>query len=310
MQAAPLHAGLARGPEGARAVWVRASDGVRLRLALWARGPRGTVLLLPGRTEVIEKYGLVAAELAAAGWGVLTLDFRGQGLSDRLGREPSLGHVGSFAEYQMDMAALVAAAGALELAGPRMLLAHSMGGCIGLRALTEGLEVRAAAFSSPMWGLPLTRSTALAARLLGGAARLARRADRPVPGERPDFALATLAFDDNEVTTDREMFAYMQQMVQAHPELALGAPTLGWLAAALAEMAALARLPAPEVPAYAGVGGREKIVSPEAVMAQMARWPGGRCETYPGAEHELMMEAPAHRTRFLSATRDLFAAAG
>lgn len=313
MEPAPLHAEVAEGPAGGRAFFVRAGDGVRLRLCLWARGPRGTILLFPGRTEVVEKYGRVATRLAAEGWGVLAIDWRGQGLSDRLARDAQLGHVRSFAEYRLDVAALTAAAAALEaageLAGPRVLLAHSMGGCIGLRALAGGLAVRAAAFSAPMWGLPLTRGMAVAAEAAGRLSRIARSDDRPVPGDRPEFSLAAASFDDNVYTTDADHFAYMQRQVRAHPELALGAPTLGWLAAALAEMRALTRHASPPVPALAAIGSREKIVAPGAVAARMARWPQGACLPLAGAEHELMMEAPAHRERFLAAALALFAGA-
>jgi lysophospholipase len=305
VQAAPLFA--TDGPAGAHALWRRSADGLRLRMGIWASGARGTVLILPGRTETVEKYGRVAADLAAAGWGVLTLDWRGQGLSDgRPAADPSLGHVVRFAEYQRDLDALLAAAGALGAARPWMMLAHSMGGCIGLRALSRGIGVAAASFSAPMWGLPLTRATQVAARALGGAARLAGRAPRAVPGERAEFRLEEARFDDNWLTSDRDQFARMQAQVRRHRELTLGAPTLGWLVAALAEMGALSRLPSPALPAYAGVGSREKIVDPAAIAARMACWPEGRFETFPGAEHELMMEAPASRRRFLAATLALF----
>jgi lysophospholipase len=286
---------------------VPSADGLRLRVGLWPDSGRGTVLVLPGRTEVIEKYGLVAGELAAAGWAVVTLDWRGQGLSDgRPAADPTLGHVGRFEEYQRDLDALIAAAGRVGCARPWMMLSHSMGGCIGLRALTRGIGVAAAAFSAPMWGLPLTRATQVAARALGGAARLTGRAPRAVPGERGEYRLEDTSFDENWLTTDRDQFDRMQAQLLRHPELSLGAPTLGWLAAALAEMAALSRLAAPALPAYAGVGTREKVVDPAAIAARMARWPEGRLVNFPGAEHELMMEAPAHRHRFLAGCLALF----
>ena len=48
---APYFAAVAEGPEG-EAVWLTTSDKVRLRAALWnAGGARGTVFLLPGRTD-------------------------------------------------------------------------------------------------------------------------------------------------------------------------------------------------------------------------------------------------------------------
>lgn len=300
---APLLTDVADGPAEGRALWLTAADGTRLRAAHWASGARGTVLLFPGRTEVVEKYGPLARDLAGAGWGTLTLDWRGQGLSDRLAPDPGLGHVRSFADYQLDVAALSAAAETLGLARPWMLLAHSMGGCIGLRSLVQGLPVAAAAFSAPMWGLALPAHTRLAVR---GAGRLGPLATRPVPGERSDFALTDTSFDDNMLTTDAGRFAVMQAQVRRHPELALGAPTLGWLAAALGEMASLTRQPSLPLPAYTAVGSREKIVDPAAIAARMARWPGAGFDTLPGAEHELMMEADRHRDRFLAAVLTLF----
>ncbi|MFN4172311.1 MAG: alpha/beta hydrolase, partial [Pseudorhodobacter sp.] len=154
---APFHADLAEGPEGGHAVWLRAADGVRIRLGLWPAGPKGRVLIFPGRTEYVEKYGPFASDLARAGYGAAAIDWRGQGLADRLAPDPMLGHVGRFSDYQRDMAAVLAHLEATDGEAPRFLLAHSMGGCIGLRALTDGrdggMAVRAAAFSAPMWGI-------------------------------------------------------------------------------------------------------------------------------------------------------------
>jgi len=59
---------MAEGPEGGYALWLTADDGVRLRAVHWPKeGARGTVLLMPGRTEYCEKYGRTASELAARG---------------------------------------------------------------------------------------------------------------------------------------------------------------------------------------------------------------------------------------------------
>ena len=151
---APLYADVADGPADGRAVWLTARDGVRIRAALWnAGGPKGTVFLLPGRTEYVEKYGRSARDLAAAGYATLSLDWRGQGLSDRALPDRMVGHVTDFAEYQADLDALLAFADTQTLPRPYYLLPHSMGGCIGLRALMRGLPFQAAAFSAPMWGI-------------------------------------------------------------------------------------------------------------------------------------------------------------
>ena len=54
---------------------------------------------------------------------------------------------------RLDFDEMVGFARAQGLPEPYYLMAHSMGGCIGLRALMRGAPVKAAAFSAPMWGI-------------------------------------------------------------------------------------------------------------------------------------------------------------
>lgn len=101
---APFRADLAEAPEGGHCVWRRARDGLRLRAAAWeGNGSKGSILLFTGRTEYIEKYGRVIQELTSAGYSLATMDWRGQGLSDRLLDDPMIGHVENFSDYQCDV---------------------------------------------------------------------------------------------------------------------------------------------------------------------------------------------------------------
>ena len=310
MTPAPLHHGAADGPPGGEAVWADTPDGARLRLAHWpaAAPARGTVLIFTGRSEYIEKFGPSAAVLAAAGWHVATLDWRGQGLSSRHHPEPLRGHVGDFTEYQTDVAALMGFVRARGLPEPLHLLSHSMGGCIALRSIQQGLPVRSAAFSAPMWGIrafPLPQAMAghLAARL-----HLKGQGHRLTPTTtRGGYVLQT-AFRWNMLTRDPEMWHWMRQHLIQHPELTLGGPSLTWLDAAFREMTSLAQMKNPALPAYTGLGTRERIICPRAIKRRMATWPGGQLDLYPGAEHELLMERPSHRARFHTAAIQLFAA--
>jgi lysophospholipase len=307
---APLHADLADGPPGGRAFWLRAADGTRIRAAHWPCGgtARGTVLLFPGRTEYVEKYGRTAADLARRGYDTLAIDWRGQGLADRALPDPMTGHVGRFDEYQQDVAALVDLARHLCLPEPFFLIAHSMGGCIGLRALMQGLPVRAAAFSAPMWGIMMAASLRPAALALSALSRMVGQAHRYAPGTTNQTYVAQFPFAGNVLTTDADMYAYMKRQVLTCPELSLGGPSMGWLNAALAECADLARQPAPNLPALCALGTSEKVVDPLPIHRRMAGWPKGRLDLYPGAEHEVIMELPAHRDRFLDSAAALFAA--
>lgn len=157
LSAAPLFTDVHPAPLDGMAFWATAADGVRIRLGVWQPNTaKGTVLLFPGRTEYIEKYAPSAGDLAKRGFATIAVDWRGQGLADRLLDNGRMGHVDAFSDYQRDVNAVVAAARELGLPEPFFLLGHSMGGCIGLRALYEGLPVRAAAFSGPMWGIRIS----------------------------------------------------------------------------------------------------------------------------------------------------------
>lgn len=297
------------GPEGGRAVWLRADDGVRLRAVIWPEGARGTVLIFPGRTEYVEKYGPAAADLARRGYASVAIDWRGQGLADRLLPDPMAGHVGAFGDYQKDVAALMRHLRDADLPRPFFLMCHSMGGAIGLRALIERLEVRAAVFSAPMWGIAFAPWRKPLALMVAGAARMAGQGAAYVPTTGPGSYVAMAPFAGNVLTTDRAMFDWMQGHLVAHPELALGGPTLQWLDAALRECRVLDARASPRLPALAVVGSAEKVVEIDPIAERMRRWPGGRLIIVPGAEHEVMMERPATRAAFFDAAADLFGGA-
>jgi lysophospholipase len=309
VKAAPFYHDVADGPDTARAIWLRTADARRLRLGVFPRpGARGTVLIFPGRTEYIEKYAPLAAAFGRRGLAALAIDWRGQGLSDRtLPGQPLVGHVRSFTNYQFDVAALVDAAVVLKLPRPWYLVAHSMGGAIGLRALSEGLGVAAAVFSAPMWDIRLTPFTRWRARAVSGTARLVGLAARPVPGTVRRSYLSDARFEDNTLTTDRATWDWMRRQIETHPDLALGGPSLLWLNEALREAARLRAMPAPRLPCLTVLGTDESIVDAAAIRARMNAWPGGHLSLYEGARHEIPMEAPVFRARFHDEAGDLFA---
>ena len=305
-QAAPFYPDLAEGPEGGTAHWLTTADGVRIRAAMWRAGGDGTVLLFPGRTEYVEKYGRTAADLARRGYSTVTVDWRGQGLADRALDDLLTGHVHAFADYQVDVEALVAMAHAMDLPRPWFLLAHSMGGAIGLRALHRGLDVAAAAFSAPMWGINMPVALRPVAWGVTWAGRSLGFGERYAPGTGAASYMTASAFNENLLTNDAEMFAYMTRQTDAHPELALGGPSLHWLMEALRETRSLRRLPPPSLPVHCAVGTLERIVHRSAIDAVMQRWPRSRLDVIEGAKHEVMMESPEIRRRFFDAAAGLF----
>ncbi|WP_084862706.1 alpha/beta hydrolase [Salibaculum halophilum] len=306
MAQAPYNARTARNATGI-AHWVTAVDGVRLRIAHWPlEAARGTVLIFPGRTEYVEKYGPAAADFAARGYTALAIDWRGQGLADRLHDDPGVGHVARFTDYQHDVRAALDHARALGLPEPFHLLAHSMGGAIGLRAVMDGDPVASAVFSAPMWGIsiapplrPLAWGLSALSRPLGLSAAV-------VPGQEAETYVLRAGFSGNTLTTDPEMFALLAEQLQADPALGLGGPSLHWLNEALGETRALSRRASPDLPCLCFLGTREQIVDTARIRDRMARWPGGELVMLEGGKHEVILEKPDLRNALFDRSVALF----
>ncbi|MBT8410675.1 MAG: alpha/beta hydrolase [Octadecabacter sp.] len=305
---APYFADIAGNPTGV-CHWLTTQDGVRIRVGHWpVDGANGTVLLFPGRTEYIEKYGRTAAEFANRGYACVAIDWRGQGLADRLLDNRAVGHVEFFSDYQHDVRAVLAHVKSLGLPEPLHLLGHSMGGCIGLRSLTEGLPVATAAFSAPMWGIkmstalrPIAWGVSTISRPLGFSGAFA-------PGQQAETYILRAEAADNTLTSDPGNFELLQQQLYAHPDLALGGPSLHWLNESLREMRKLWQQASPNIPCITFLGSDEQIVDPDRVRDRMARWPNGTLVMLPNARHEVMMETQSIRTRVFDSAAALFAA--
>ncbi|WP_425044074.1 alpha/beta hydrolase [Primorskyibacter sp. S87] len=311
-QPAPLLLTEAGTPPRGTAVWAETSDSVRIRVGLWPSdsAAKGTVLILPGRTEYIEKYADAISAMLSGGYAVAVIDWRGQGLARRLLDDKRLGHVNRFTDYQLDLEAAIAAVDSHDLPAPYHLIGHSMGGCIGLRAAMDRADIATAAFTGPMWGIamspllkPLGHVAAYGGTALGLGHTLAPSSSiKPYVLEQP--------FDDNTLTTDQPMYQMMRAHLQAHPELALGGPTLHWLREALDEMKALAERPSPDLPCLCYVGNNERIVDIPAIRDRMGRWPGGTLHELAGKEHEVLMEDPEQRRIIYDQLLDLFGSIG
>jgi alpha-beta hydrolase superfamily lysophospholipase len=155
-------------PEGARVTRIEAADRVSLRVATWLPGERarGTILLMQGRAEFIEKYAETIGDLRRRGYAVVAFDWRGQGGSDRGTSDPTRGHIDDFALYRRDVEAI-----AHQVLGtmpnPVVGLAHSMGGCIALTGAREGwLPVQRLVAVAPMIDLKMVKHPRLVRALI------------------------------------------------------------------------------------------------------------------------------------------------
>lgn len=292
-------------PPGARVGIVTTADGVRLRWASFAApSPRGTVILLQGRAEYIERWYETVRDLQARGLSVLAFDWRGQGGSQRLAGHPRKGHVPTFAAYDFDLDAVLRLV-APALPRPWYVLAHSTGGLI---AVANGArlrrDVRRMVTTAPFFGLgdaigPAEPVTRFLAKLLAGLGF--RRDWVPGGGATP---IHTIPFARNWLTSDPERHARGAEMSWRHPEVAIGSPTVGWLASAFE---AIDRVLAPEalsawrLPTLIFACGDDRVVSNPAIERFATRTVATDLIVVPGARHELLMERDRFREQFWAA---------
>ena len=293
-------------PPGAAVGMIVGRGRVPLRTAWWpatTATPKGTVFLIHGRAEFIEKYFEVIGELLARGFAVLTCDLRGQGGSGRLLPNPEAGHVASFHDYIADLDTVLAAARP-HLPEPFYGLAHSTGGAallLGVRKLHPRLA--RIVVSAPLLGLlPGRLPDSITGFVLDVACLIGLRrkqVNRRMPG-----ASVTDPFVGNPLTSDRARYDRNRAILEAAPDLQVGPPTLGWVKAARDTMVTLRKpdlIARITIPTLLIACGGDRVVSVPPIERLGRALVNGGTILIPGSRHELMMEADRFREQFWAA---------
>lgn len=294
-------------PEGARVAMFETRDRVKLRYATFPRAGevnRGTVCLVQGRTEFIEKYFETITDFQRRGFHVASFDWRGQGGSERLIGNRLLGYVERFDDYWEDLASFHREVLLPDCPPPFYLVGHSMGGLVSLMAATRDRLMFDRVFvSAPMVALdrqPLS---------MGGMARLTEALcffglGRLPARRRGDELPSAANFAANPLSGDERRYLRIADVLNAAPELRIGAPTIRWSAAAFEAMAAAGRDSFPaalKIPVLMLAGARDGVVSSAAIEQLGLRLRTGRHMMIAAARHELFMETDAIRAQVLAA---------
>ncbi|MBW2293698.1 MAG: alpha/beta hydrolase [Deltaproteobacteria bacterium] len=311
--------------------WLTADDGTRFRVARFgpSSAPRGTVVILNGRTEFIEKYFEVIGDLLARGYAIASLDWRGQGMSDRSLENRHKGHVEDFDHYISDLRQAITAFVEPNCPRPYRALCHSMGGNIGLRYLGQFPETfESAIFSAPMWGIGTSARTPLWMRMVGGISHRLGWGDAYIPGGK-DYNETDRSFEENVLTHDPARFGrFVAQIdaqprlelgaptfacarfgrfvaqIDAQPRLELGAPTFAWARQAVRSMDVIHAPGFAEtirIPIRICSAGADALVSVEAQRLVADRLSNGEQIVVAGSRHELLMEIDSYRDQIFAA---------
>ncbi|TYC93568.1 alpha/beta fold hydrolase [Novosphingobium sp. BW1] len=295
-------------PADARESRWTAADGWEIRIlqipargASWKR--RGAILFMPGRGDCYEKWLESLNDWADSGWSVTSADWRGQGLSGRLGGDATTGHINDFATWLADYAGIWAEFVAPQ-SGPHVAIGHSMGGNLVLRAVAERrVAPDAVVLSAPMLGLhPTWAPNGLLAPVARAICKVCGDTARAWSGsERPELVKRARQY---LLTHDAARYADEQWWYQERPGLVMGPASWGWIRAAVASIRALERrgvLEKVPVPVQILATRRDGLVSWPAIRSAAGRLPAGELVGYDeGCAHEILREADPVRAHALA----------
>lgn len=293
-------------PDGASVGVLETRDGVKLRYATFpkVRGrSKGTIIILNGRNECIEKYFETTQDLNRNGFGVATFDWRGQGGSDRLIDDPFKGYVRDFQEYVGDLEQFFTDVVLPDCKGPYFILAHSTGALIALLAAPSLLNrVQRMVFSAPLLELAEKAIQPRTIKYLSAVMRYAGLGSRYMVGSSKPRE--TQPFIGNKLTSDPDRYRRNSSLYEQHRLLGLGGPTVTWVNAACRAMEAVAD-PAfqasIQIPILIVAAGNDQVVSTPAIETYIQGLRSGSLLTIDGAKHEIMQERDGLRDQFMAA---------
>jgi lysophospholipase len=290
-------------PEGAICSQIVTADGFKLR-AMTARvsKPKGTVVVLGGRADFMERYFETMRDFMARGFCVASVDMRGQGGSQRLTRNRMRGYINGFQHYDEDIRCLMTQVVLPDCPPPYYVVAHSTGGNVILRSLRTRTWFKKCILVSPLlgvhygaWPLPVVRTLTFLATTLGlGWVYL--------PGQR--LPLGRKDFEGNPLTLDQRRWNRDSAISETAPNLAVGGPTYGWLRSAMASMTALQKIKSANAfrcPVLIVAAGNDRVVNVEATYRFAHNMTGVSMIVIREALHEILLERDDVRVQFFAA---------
>ena len=290
-------------PAAMRVEMVAMADGWPVRRVALPPGPRGSLFVVNGRGDFVEKFAESFHDWGDAGWGVVAFDHRGQGGSGRFLADRQKGHAPGFAPWLGDLAEHVDWFRS-HYPAPHYAVAHSMGGHLMLRHL----EVRGGDFDrvvlvSPMCGVAARPIGPWLARLIARLCGALGLTENFAPGSGPTVPDAPGSARQQLLTHDAARYSDEGWWVKQNPALGIGGVTNGWLTSAFASIDAVF---APGVlertltPLLILAAGDEGIVDNAATARAAARLPNATLEVVAGGFHELLREVDGVRAGVLA----------
>jgi len=282
------------------------------------------LIISPGRSEAYLKYKELSYDFFQLGFNIYIIDYRGQGLSQRMLSNPNKGYVKNFDYYADDLHHFIEnivepnCQQTLSAQKPPLyLLAHSMGGAITVRYLQKyPNKLTAVVLSSPMiafnnGGLPNWLSNLI----IKGADKINQwfaKEQWYFIGQK-DFQPTD--FNNNPLTHSKSRFQRFMDLYQSEPKIQLGGVTVHWLQQAIITTENIfSNLAKIKVPLLVIQSGADSVVDNDAQnkfcvqlhQLQKHSCPNGKPVVIKEANHELFIESDDKREIALSTALQWF----
>lgn len=280
-------------------------DGVEIAYATYrVHDSRGSLVILPGRTEPLIKYCELVFDLVDLGYSVYLMDHRGQGGSGRMLVDPNRQFVVDFQDFVDDVATFVDEVVSAEGRPDSLVLfGHSLGGLIATNYAEQNPDsLDALILSAPSLQIQLAGLPEPLAYVLAVSATALGLGSDYIPGAGPPVFDAP--FETNLVTRSRARYDAYQTLLAASPELAVGGTTFRFVRESI-EASFAARLFAPllTTPTLLLQAGDDRYVENSAGEMVCAVASDCSLVRFEGAFHELFQEQDAIRDRAIDELR-------
>ncbi len=277
--------------------------------------PKAVVVILPGLAEYCEKYFEIANDLLNKKYAVYIMEWQGQGRSFRhIKKNPHKRISNGFSNDVKDLdifirdyiipSAVHPEVGRLPLA----MLAHSMGGNIGLRYLKDNPKTfGCAAMTAPMFGIKAFKIIPPFMRVALAKILYEIGDHSYVPGARnyePRTARKVKAIH----STDPVRNDIHDTWMEFDPNLQCGGVTYKWLYYAARTCSRIRKhsfLRSIHTPLLFATAGKEQLVSNSSIRHANKILPNANIVHFPDAGHEIMMETDTIRNEFLKSFDEL-----
>ena len=288
-----------KAPKGINSYFVKMDDGIRLRVCHWIcelEKIKGTILLQQGHNEFIEKYYETIQEFLDRGYSVVSFDWRGQGMSDHQLKDIHKAFITSFKRHDRDMRCILQKIVISNFPKPLIGIGHSMGGCIMLSALYEHPDkFSKGILSAPIKKLKNERFLRTASSLMN----IFKKDTDYILGSKPNMG-KEIPFEENDLTTDKDRYKRILQLVRKKPDIRLWGVTNGFAKAVNKQFKVIRQKSWVESikPKVLIINNtQDRVVSAQKTNEIHKRLPNSEMITFDTTEHEIFMEKDIHRKR-------------